>query len=90
VGSTSADVVAIEGRKAGPATASAAEDLDGDGGEVGEQVCPVAGAGHVDGRAQVISLNTRRLDPVLPADTRPVPSVAIYDQLLSRRSKDTA
>lgn len=90
VGSTSADVVAIEGRKAGPDTASTPENLDSDGDEAGEQVSLVADTAHVDGRAQVISLNTRRADTVLPADTRPVPSVAIYDQLLSRRSKDTA
>lgn len=48
------------------------------------------GLGPVDGRAEVISLSTRRADTLLPADTRPVPSFAIYDQLLSRRSKDTA
>jgi transposase len=92
VGSTSVDVVAIEGRKAGPDTASTAEDLAAvsDEGWAGQQVSPDADSGQVDGHAQVISLNTRRLDTILPADTRPVPSVAIYDQLLSRRSKDTA
>jgi transposase len=92
VGSTSADVVAIEGRKAGPSTTPATEDVSAvsDEGAAGEQAFAAAGSGSADGRAQVISLNTRRLDTALPADTRPVPSVAIYDQLLSRRSKDTA
>ena len=42
-----------------------------------------------DGVGNVITLPTRR--PAIPEDTRPVPSVAAYDQLLSRRySKGTA
>jgi transposase len=44
-----------------------------------------AGEGH---RADVISLPTRRA--ALPEDTRPIPSVAVYDQLLSRTPKGTA
>jgi hypothetical protein len=93
VGSTSADVVAIEGRKAElPISASAAEGVDAENIDAEyEQAFPAASVVRPDdGRAQVISLTTRRLDPVLPQDTRPVPSVAIYDQLLSRRSKGTA
>jgi transposase len=39
-------------------------------------------------RATVISLPTRRT--ALPEDTRPIPSVAVYDQLLSRTPKGTA
>lgn len=42
-----------------------------------------------DGVGNVITLPARR--PAIPEDTRPVPSVAAYDQLLSRRySKGTA
>jgi hypothetical protein len=39
-------------------------------------------------RATVISLPTRRT--AIPEDTRPIPSVAVYDQLLSRTPKGTA
>jgi hypothetical protein len=47
----------------------------------------LAGAGS-DHRAEVISLPARRA--ALPEDTRPIPSVAVYDQLLSRTPKGTA
>jgi hypothetical protein len=71
VGSTSADVVAVEARKhaqhRGAATASAP-----DSSQRGQRV---------------VSLTERRLVEAmdqLPADTRPVPSVAAYDDLLGK------
>ncbi|WP_073946623.1 IS21 family transposase [Streptomyces kebangsaanensis] len=81
-GSTSADVVAIEARKAMSARA-----------EAGIQApAPAAPAPPPESRsaevgARIISL-PRRAE--LPADTRPEPSVAVYDQLLSLRPKGSA
>ena len=77
VGATNADVVAVEARK--HHTAGGATQLEH----------PVAPAGSIEQR--VVSLTERRLlDPVaviagLPPDPRPLPSVAAYDELLSRR-----
>jgi transposase len=74
VGSCSPDVVAVEARKADP-TLAAVPDRTVDEGTDAQQV---------------ISLTQRRLTTGrdLPADTRELPSVAAYDQLLStgRRS----
>jgi transposase len=79
LGVVSADVVAVEARKAATArgvgtiaTTNTGTDTDLDG-------------------PRVVSLTQRRLgDPaaviaVLPPDSRPVPSVAVYDELLQRR-----
>jgi len=67
-GSVSPDVVAIEARKhAGPAVAA------------GEAPWPALRAR--PSRAAVITLPARQ--PALPADPRPVPSLAGYDQLLA-------
>ena len=69
VGAHAADVVAIEARRAADARA-AAPAPDSDGGELS------AGP-------QVTSLTLRRL-AALPADSRPLPTVSAYDQLLTR------
>lgn len=75
VGASSSDVVAVEARKHQHG-ATQTENPDARG-EVSAQ--------------RVISLTERRLaDPAaviagLPPDTRPVPSVAAYDELLTRR-----
>lgn len=75
VGATTADVVAVEARKQQPRTNNSGTDNSNE---------KHAGQG-------VVSLTERRLtDPSaviagLPADTRPLPSVAGYDELLTRR-----
>ena len=69
VGAHAANVVAIEARRAADARA-AAPAPDSDGGEL------PAGP-------QVTSLTLRRL-AALPADSRPLPTVSAYDQLLTR------
>lgn len=81
VGAVSADVVAIEARRHTPAATTV-------GGASSDRHHVARG----DVREQrVVSLTQRRLtDPVaviagLPPDTRPIPSVAVYDELLPRR-----
>jgi hypothetical protein len=69
VGAHAADVVAVEARRAAGARAGAPAP-DSDAGE------PPAGP-------QVTSLTLRRL-AALPADSRPLPTVSAYDQLLTR------
>lgn len=64
LGANTADVVAVEARKAGQTRRPAS-------------AAPPA--------SPVVSLTERRL-AALPADTRPAPSVAHYDQLLRRRA----
>lgn len=85
VGAVSADVVAVEARRHAASV-------------------PTGGAGsdrHPDAHAEVkvqrvVSLTQRRLmDPAaviagLPPDTRPVPSVGAYDELLAKRTEHPA
>jgi hypothetical protein len=77
VGAVTADVVAIESRRATKPAGSNRDRYRGAHGQVREQ--------------RVVSLTQRRLtDPAaviagLPPDTRPLPSVAAYDELLPRR-----
>lgn len=73
-GSISADVVAIEARKAGPDTA----------GSTGAQPVPRRSA------ASVVTIQARQRSAQLPADGRPAPSIADYDQLLGSRHAYTA
>lgn len=85
-GATSPDVVAIEARKAAHDTDSADEAATGD-----DELAELIGHAHHrepggEGGATIITLPSRPL----PEDTRPVPSVAAYDQLLSRSAKGTA
>lgn len=86
VGAVSADVVAVEARRHTPDTTTARGRASSDRhrvarGEAREQ--------------RVVSLTQRRLtDPAaviagLPPDTRPIPSVAAYDELLPRRRTTT-
>lgn len=81
VGSTNADVVAVEARLAA--------HLNGLDTKVD---VAVAGTPVVDQQRRVISLTERRLtDPAaviagLPPDTRALPSLAGYDELLTRRA----
>lgn len=91
VGAVTADVVAVEARRAATERLSA-ERLEPvtTVGKPARIARPAAGARHV------VSLTQRRLaDPAaviagLPPDTRPLPSVAGYDELLTRRSSDAA
>jgi hypothetical protein len=79
VGATSADVVAVEARR--HASRPSADNSD-----------QPQWQSAVPGRPRVVSLTERRLtDPEgviagLPADSRPLPSVAEYDELLTRRA----
>lgn len=80
VGAVTADVVAVEARRHASTPSEATQ----------------GGARHVHhGRPPVLSLTQRRLtDPAaviagLPPDRRPVPSVAAYDELLTRRHPRT-
>lgn len=82
VGAVSADVVAVEARRHTPDTTTATSGASSDRHLVARG----------DEREQrVVSLTQRRLtDPAaviagLPPDTRPIPSVAAYDELLPRR-----
>lgn len=80
VGATSADVVAVEARRHASRPDSDTNDQ------------PAPWPPTDPGRPQVVSLTERRLtDPEaviagLPPDTRPLPSVAGYDELLTRRA----
>ncbi|EAP98731.1 transposase [Janibacter sp. HTCC2649] len=85
VGAVSADVVAVEARRHTHDTTSV-------GGAISDRHHVARG----DAREQrVVSLTQRRLtDPAAviagpPTDTRPVPSVAAYDELLPRRGATT-
>lgn len=69
-GSVSPDVVAIESRKH---AAAAGDATDAAAGELRPQ----------RSRSKVVSLPERRRSGELPPDSRPVPSVEAYDQLLS-------
>lgn len=78
VGAVTADVVAVEARRA-----AASRDAAGWGQKDGDHAAPTA-----QREQRIISLTQRRLaDPAaviagLPPDRRPLPSVAGYDQLL--------
>jgi hypothetical protein len=73
-GALTPDAVAVEARKAAQADQV-----------VVDNVSPVLPA-PPDTTAGVRSLTQRRLSSPLPADTRPLPSVAAYDQLLRHPS----
>jgi transposase len=75
VGALSADVVALEARKIAQADEPPASDP------------PESRPEHLAwlDEPAVVSLTSKRLAQ-LPPDTRPLPSVAVYDQLLRRRS----
>ena len=72
-GAVTADAVALEARKAAEANVIDQPDQSQDSAPAGQSVA---------------SLTARRLTQ-LPADTRPLPSVAAYDQLLRHRRKDS-
>jgi hypothetical protein len=84
VGAVCADVVAVEARR----HATTASNSSSEGGASGGRHLA---AHHVVREERVVSLTQRRLtDPAaviagLPPDTRPLPSVAAYDELLPRR-----
>ena len=69
VGAHAANVVAIEARRAADARAAAP--------------APDSDSGELPAGPQVTSLTLRRL-AALPADSRPLPTVSAYDQLLTR------
>jgi hypothetical protein len=75
-GALTADAVAVEARKA--AQADHQDQADASGSTVRQAPAD-------PGLGQVASLTQRRLAALpLPPDTRPLPSVAAYDQLLRR------
>lgn len=76
-GAITADVVAVEARRAAALAPPPPEDLD-DEGEPPPWAEP----------SSVVSLTARRAQ--LPEDNRPLPTVAHYDQLLTRQPKGTA
>ena len=82
IGAARADVVAVEARRIAEHRPSQNLSPHDEGGSV-----PVQASAQ-----RVISLTERRLgDPAaviagLPADTRPLPTVAAYDELLTRRT----
>ncbi len=86
VGAVTADVVAVEARR---------HTATGPGLEGGANFGRRLGARQPVREQRVVSLTQRRLtDPAaviagLPADTRPLPSVAAYDELLPRRRTPT-
>lgn len=86
VGATTADVVAVEARRVGSGQSTNAGDAAGAPGANAMGPAPVGQETSSSGR--VLSLTARRLaDPAaviagLPADTRPLPTVDAYDQLL--------
>ncbi|TWP32363.1 IS21 family transposase [Leekyejoonella antrihumi] len=90
VGAVTADVVAVEARRHANATSEDAAATEG-GATQGRHL--VAHAGSREQR--VVHLTQRRLtDPAaviagLPPDSRPAPSVAVYDELLPRRRAST-
>lgn len=83
-GSVSADVVAIEARKATvmPESTSKSTVDDATPAGNGKPVAPRRSA------ARLVTLPARRTARQLPADTRPAPSVADYDQLLTATSTE--
>jgi transposase len=76
-GAATADVVAVEARKAAAQTPEPAEK-----GDDGDDPPPWAEP------SGVVSLTARRAQ--LPEDNRPLPTVSHYDQLLTRQPKGTA
>jgi len=89
-GSTSPDLVAIEARKAATASTENQPLLDdADLAAAGLPLDEHTEAEHPDSEpgGAVISLHPRR---ALPEDPRPLPSVAIYDQLLNHRPKGSS
>ncbi|MBR7838590.1 IS21 family transposase, partial [Actinospica durhamensis] len=78
-GASSPELVAIEARRA-----------EGDQGAQGVEPAPAqpADQGEASTPGNVLTLRPRQLS--LPADRRPLPSVAAYDQLLTYRSKGSS
>ena len=75
VGAHAADVVAVEARRAADARVRQARPARPATGKAGTANSPAV--------PQVTSLTLRRL-AALPADSRPLPTVSAYDQLLTR------
>jgi len=89
-GSTSPDLVAIEARKADSAAVGAEPDPHA-GDTSTEPLDPASHPPAAEGGATVLTtVLTLPVRRSLPADTRPMPSVAVYDRLLSRTPKGTA
>lgn len=98
VGAVSADVVAVEARRHATENLTsnrdlAAEDLGVVGGSSSDRHTGAHRGGRVEEHVQrVVSLTQRRLmDPAaviagLPPDSRPIPSVSSYDELLAKRA----
>jgi hypothetical protein len=88
VGALTADAVALEARKAADSGHDCPRDGHQDIGAATPDAAAAGGRPSAVGAQVVASLTQRRLAQ-LPPDTRPLPSVAVYDQLLRRRPHAT-
>lgn len=93
VGAVNADVVAVEARRHATEHPTGNRDVAMVGGSSSDRHTDTHRGGHGEEHVQrVISLTQRRLmDPAaviagLPPDSRPIPSVSSYDELLAKRS----
>ncbi|MBP2217136.1 transposase [Arthrobacter sp. CAN_C5] len=93
IGAVSADVVAVEARRHATENLNGNRDLAGVGGSTSDRHRGAHRGAHAEDKVQrVVSLTQRRLmDPAaviagLPPDSRPIPSVSSYDELLAKRT----
>lgn len=93
VGAVSADVVAVEARRHAIELLNDDRELTAVGGSSSDRHFDAHRGAHVEEKVQrVVSLTQRRhMDPAaviagLPPDSRPVPSVSSYDELLAKRT----
>ena len=89
VGALTSDVVALEARKIADndtAPAAAPPDVADAGSAATTETATAAPSEEIADEPVVSSLTARRLAG-LPGDTRPLPTVDVYDQLLSRTKK---
>lgn len=93
VGAVGADVVAVEARRHATEHLTSNQDTASVGGSTSGRHSDAHRGAHVEEHVQrVVSLTQRRLmDPAaviagLPPDSRPIPSVSSYDELLAKRS----
>ncbi|MBG6185442.1 hypothetical protein IWX65_003421 [Arthrobacter sp. CAN_A214] len=93
VGAVSADVVAVEARRHATEHLNGNQNLAGVGGSSSDRHFSARRGAHAEDKVQqVVSLTQRRLmDPAaviagLPPDSRPIPTVSSYDELLVKRA----
>ncbi|WP_199279087.1 IS21 family transposase [Arthrobacter sp. CAN_A2] len=93
VGAVSADVVAVEARRHATENLNSNRNRAGVGGSSSDRHFGAHRGAHAEDKVQgVVSLTQRRLmDPAaviagLPPDSRPIPTVSSYDELLAKRA----